>query len=158
MKKILLIALIVIRACAVFAQQCCTECDASLSGCASSFIKDFPNIENKIRALYDNAVFCNANDPKFEISDICSADFLKRLEKANDYDAPGYAVWLLRSGMQDGDDSISKVLSIVPGADNTVVVNWSDMGHIGSTTFRMIESDGEWKIDNATVPEGFPPL
>mgnify|MGYP007013468691 FL=1 len=60
--------------------------------------------------------------------------------------------------MQDGDDSPSKVTSIIPGKDNTVIVNWSDMGHKGSTTFTMIESDGTWKINDATVPDGYNPL
>lgn len=69
-----------------------------------------------------------------------------------------YATWLLRSGMQDGDDTPSRVLSILPRKDNKVLVNWEDMGHLGSTTFSMTESDGVWKICDATVPKGFNPL
>ena len=108
--------------------------------------------------LYENLVFETAKDPNFNIADICTAEFIKRLERANDTETKGYATWLLRSGMQDGDDTTSKVTSIAPGANNTVIVRWSDMGHRGSTTFSMIETDGEWKINNATVPEGYNPL
>lgn len=57
--------------------------------------------------------------------------------------------------MQDGDNTPSEVLSIVPCLDNTVIVNWTDMGHKGSTTFTMVETDGEWKIDDATVPPAY---
>lgn len=129
-----------------------------IRGCESSFIKQFPTIEARIRQLYENLVFATAKDPDFKIADICTADFLQRLKKANDYDPDGYATWLLRSGMQDGDATPSIVLSILPRKDNKVLVNWEDMGHLGSTTFSMTESDGEWKICDATVPKGFNPL
>lgn len=118
----------------------------------------FPQIKAKIMQLYENLVFETAKDPNFNIADICTADFIKRLERANDTETKGYATWLLRSGMQDGDDTTSKVTSIASGANNTVIVRWLDMGHRGSTTFSMIETDGEWKINNATVPEGYNPL
>ena len=129
-----------------------------IRGGESSFINQFSIIENKIRQLYENLVFATVKDSNFNISDICTADFIQRLEEANDFDTKGYATWLLRSGMQDGDGSSSRVISVFPGADNTVIVNWSDMGHRGSTTFSMIETDGGWKISNATVPEGYNPL
>lgn len=129
-----------------------------IRGGANSFINQYPSIEEKIKRLYENLVFETAKDPDFNIADICTADFIQRLEKANDFTPQGYATWLLRSGMQDGDDSPSKIISIIAGTHNTVIVNWSDMGHIGSTTLYMIESDGEWKINDATVPQGYNPL
>lgn len=129
-----------------------------IRGGESSFIKQFPTIEARIRQLYERLVFATAKDPDFKIADICTADFIQCLKKANDYDPDGYATWLLRSGMQDGDATPSIVLSILPRKDNKVLVNWEDMGHLGSTTFSMTESDGEWKICDATVPKGFNPL
>ncbi len=129
-----------------------------IRGGERSFINQFSEIEPKIKQLYENLVFATAKDPDFNITDICTADFIERLEKANDSDSKGYATWLLRSGMQDGDDTPSRIISIVPSADNTVIVNWSDMGHKGSTNFTLVKSDGEWKINNATVPEGYNPL
>lgn len=129
-----------------------------IRGGEASLIGQFPTIAKKIRQLYENVVFGTAKDSNFKISEICSPDFLNRLKRANDYDADGYATWLLRSGMQDGDNSLSKVNSIASGADNTVVVNWTDMGYEGSTTFTLAKIDGIWKIDNATVPDGYNPL
>lgn len=141
MRKLLIMSMLLVQALAMSAQ-------ADL----------FPLVADKIRQLYENEVFGTANDPDFKLSDICTADLLERLEKANDYDTKGYAMWLLRSGMQDGDDSPSKVISIEPGEGNTVIVHWTDMGHKGSTTFKMLYTDGRWKIADATVPPGFPPL
>lgn len=126
--------------------------------CETTFIVQLPIIETKIKQLYENVVFGTATDPDFLITDICTDDFLRRLKGANDMDSNAYATWLLRSGMQDGDDTPSIVTSIIPGADNTVVVSWSDMGHNGQTTFTLVESDDEWKINNSTVPEGYNPL
>lgn len=113
MKKILLVSLILIQSSMMYAQKCCVN--------ESTCIKQFPIIEGKIMQLYENVVFETAKDPNFKISEICTADFLQRLENANDYDTKGYATWLLRSGMQDGDNSPSKVISIVPGNDNTII-------------------------------------
>ncbi len=151
MKKFVLVSLIIIQSswCMAFAQYCC-ENDSTFS----PIIERFPIIERRIMQLYENEVFYTASDPDFKMSDICTADFIKRLESANEYDGGGYATWLLRSGMQDGDDTPSRVISVVPGKDNTVIVHWSDMGHKGSTTFTMTEAAGEWKISSATVPEG----
>ena len=122
-----------------------------------AFISDeeFPEIKDKIGKLYENYVFGTAEDANFKLSDICTADFIQRLKNANDYDSDGPAMWLLRSGMQDGDDTPSHVRSIVHGVGNKVAVNWTDMGHRGVTRFTMILTDGQWKIDDATVPEGF---
>lgn len=117
-----------------------------------------PDNRKQNQTTIRNLVFETAKDSDFKIPEICTPVFLQRSEKANDYDTKGYATWLLRSGMQDGDDTLSKVTSIIPGKDNTVIVSWSDMGHKGFTTFTMIESDGTWKINDATVPDGYNPL
>lgn len=152
MKNLLIAFLLLFDPGMIMAQYSCVNNNKT------SFIEHFQTIQSNINKLYEYYVFGTSGETNFKISEICTSSFLKRLENANDYDTEGYATWLLRSGMQDGDDSPSRVLSIIPGAENTVIVNWSDMGHLGSTTFTMVESDGQWKIDNATVPEGFNPL
>lgn len=155
-KKLLIVLLLVIQSCAVFAQHCC---EARAVCCErTAFEGEFPAIENDIRQLYDNEVFCTTNTPDFKMSEICTEGFIQRLTHANDHDGAGYATWLLRSGMQDGQDVPSRVLSVRPGPGNTVIVNWTDMGLEGSTTFSMVKSGGRWKIDGATVPEGYNPL
>lgn len=124
----------------------------------TSFNNAFPAIEKDIKSFYDNFVFLNRQNPDFRITDVCTPAFLKRLSDANDLDNTGYAVWLLRSGFQDGQDTPSEVLSVEPGNDSTVIVHWNDMGIEGSTTLTLIEHNGKWMIDNATVPAGYNPL
>lgn len=147
MKQLLIALLLCVSASPMFGQ-----------GPDKSMQAEFPTIAANIEALYANLVFGTASDPGFKASDICTDGFLRRLSAANDYDAEGYATWLLCSGMQDGDDTPSEVLSVTPGEGNTIVVRWSDMGHKGSTTLTMTHADGTWKIDGATVPEGYEPV
>lgn len=154
MKRLLFISLVLFNSCLfLFGNAVADEVHD-----VKAFDVEFPEIENKVRGLYENKVFCTSSDPDFNLSEICTAGFLRRLADANDKDSDGYAMWLLRSGKQDGDDSPSKVLSVLPGAGNTVIVHWTDMGHKGSTVLYMVKSDGKWKIDNATVPEEYNPL
>ena len=62
-----------------------------------------------------------------------------------------YAVWLLRTGYQDGDDTPDKVTDVHAGNDNTVLVKYRDMGHRGATILRFAETPDGWK---STVPSG----
>ncbi len=127
------------------------------SASSDSFTADFPEIEKSVREFYAGAVFGENTDSAY-MAQFCTAEFMRQLSDAYDYDSPGYATCLLRSGMQDGDDSPGEVLSVTPGAGNTVVVEYSDMGHKGSTTLEMAEDSGRWKINACTVPEGFDTL
>ena len=162
MKYLLFLSALLIQPCVAIAQTpCtnhCTSCKIQFQLKDTAFNETFPAIEKKIKDFYANIVFHTQHDTDYDINYICTSDFIKRLIAANDLDVPGYATWLLRSGMQDGDDTPSRVLSVKPGANNTVIVNWTDMGHKGSTTLTMTESNGQWKINGATVPVGFNPL
>ena len=57
-----------------------------IRGGESSFINQFSIIENKIRQLYENLVFATVKDSNFIISDICTADFIQRLEEVCELD------------------------------------------------------------------------
>lgn len=158
MKKLLICSLLIYAS----VQYCRADCTAP-AACEvqeTPFMKQFKAIETKIRQLYDNEVFYTSKDPDFRMEEICTGDFIRRLADAYEYDGEGYATWLLRSGAQDGEeDCPSAVLSVDLGAeDHTVTVRWTDMGQDGATTFRMVQSDGRWLIDDCTVPVGFPPL
>lgn len=168
MHSLNVVSLLIIQLCMAFTQPSCVKDDTAVvhnvqntifdNGEDASFSKSFPLIENKIRQFYENEIFFNRRDSEFNLEGICTADFLKRLSDANDMDGGGYATWLLRSGEQDGDDTLSKVLSVIPGDNGEVTVNWLDMGHRGSTTFTLVKVAGLWKINDATVPKGFNPL
>lgn len=127
------------------------------SSSQNSFSQDFPLIESRVKEFYENVVFGTSGDSAY-LSQFCTHDFISKLERANDYDCEGYATWLLRSGMQDGPEDDSNVLSVSSGDNNTVVVEYNDLGHISSTTLEMIKVDGTWMINGATVPDGYAPL
>ena len=165
MKKLLIVSLILILQTVLgSAQRCCAyrgtpSHQQEYECCSSSFIDQFSLIESKIRMLYANKVFATGKNSHFKMEEICTESFLCRLANAYEYDGKGYATWLLRSGLQDSEiEAPSEILNVVPGAHDTVIVYWTDLGVKGSTTFTMVESGGCWKIDNATVPEGFSPL
>ena len=73
----------------------------------------------------------------------CTAQCLKKLAAANEYDDGGYAVWKFRTEVQDGDGP-SKVTDVKPEDDGWYIVSYRDMGVKGAT--KVLVVDG--KIDN----------
>lgn len=61
---------------------------------------DTTKAESFIRDMYDNVRY---EDYSF-IEEHCTARLKRRLKAAYDYEGEGYAVWLFRSGVQDGPD------------------------------------------------------
>lgn len=120
---------------------------------------NFPELEKIAREFYQKVVFGTCC--KVSMEQYCTRGFLKKLEDAYDYDCdegPCYAIWLLRTGRQDGDDTPSRVTSVVPDGENCVVVKYKDMGHPGETRLYFIKEGEVWKINGATTPEGFSDL
>ena len=60
-----------------------------------------------------------------------SPKILKKMRKEFEYDGGGYAVWIFRTGVQDGP-SESQLRSITPEGDGWYKVSFSDMGYKGS--------------------------
>lgn len=72
-----------------------------------------------------------------------SEKVLKRLKQEYDYDGEGYAVWLFRTGAQDGPSNVSKVNDITTEPDGWYVVKYTDMGIEGTCRFLIQLRDGE---------------
>lgn len=103
------------------------------------------------RELYEKVVLGG-----FDMSllkQLCTDSFVDRLRKANTIYESGYAVWLLRTGVQDGPGS-SEVLDVKNEGPYTVLVTYSDMGYRGSTRLIMVRENGVWKVDNALKADG----
>ena len=71
-----------------------------------------------------------------------SPKILKKMRKEFEYDGGGYAVWIFRTGVQDGP-SESQLRSITPEGDGWYKVSFSDMGYKGSCRFKAEIRDGE---------------
>ena len=99
-----------------------------------------------LQELYDKYVFWNDEVGNFEdVVEHFSQKILTELRKAYEYeyDGSGYAVWLFRTGAQDGPEDKSKVTSILIEGDDWYTVFFSDMGLKGSCRFQAKLVDGK---------------
>ena len=71
-----------------------------------------------------------------------SPKILKKMREECDYEGGGYALWIFRTGVQDGP-SESQLRSITPEGDGWYKVSFSDMGYKGSCRFKAEIRDGE---------------
>ncbi len=122
--------------------------------CAYASDSSDREIEQTACRFYETVVLFGSEPDSAAIAGFCTKGFMKQLADANDMDCGGYAVWLLRTGHQDGDDTPDKVTDVTAGNNNTVLVKYRDMGHRGATILRFAETPDGWKIDGAFRPEG----
>lgn len=99
-------------------------------------IKEQNLVNAFLQELYDKYVFGNGGLCNFEdIVEHFSQKILARLRNEFEYDGGGYAVWLFRTGAQDGPDEKSGVTSISTEGDGWYTVFFSDMGIKSSCRF-----------------------
>ena len=77
-----------------------------------------------------------------EIKSHFSPKILKKMRKEFEYEGGGYALWIFRTGVQDGP-SESKLGSIKPEGDGWYKVSFSDMGFKSSCRFKAEIRDGK---------------
>lgn len=111
---------------------------------------NFAAQEKVARELYTKCVFGSSTST---LKKLCTQSMLSKLKAANEYDDGGYAVWTLRTGVQDGDGP-SKVTSITPDGEDAVIVKYKDMGTPGSTRLLFVREGDTWKVNGATSPSG----
>lgn len=114
---------------------------------------DSHEMEAVARCLYEKVVL-KGFDMSL-LSRLCTPGFVERLRKANTIYESGYAVWLLRTGVQDGPEE-SAVLSVKSEGPCSVLVTYSDLGYKGSTRLIMVRDREGWKVDNAVKDDGTP--
>ncbi len=106
------------------------------------------NEQNRVNAflqeLYDEYIFGSDGSGDFEdVVEHFSPEILSKLRNEFEYDGGGYAVWLFRTGAQDGPEDKSEVTSISTGGDGWYTVFFSDMGVKGSCRFQAKLVDGK---------------
>ena len=103
-----------------------------------------------IMAAYDKFVFAVDNDDTVKPEDYFTANALRKLQDAYEYDCEEgtcYAFWALRTEAQDskpGTDEVSQITTIDPAEDGWYIVSYTDMGWPGKTRIKI--TDG--KIDD----------
>lgn len=63
------------------------------------------------------------------------------------YDGEGYAVWLFRTGAQDGPDDVSEIREVASLGDGRYRVDFVDMGTEGRRIVKIVDENGAMKID-----------
>lgn len=102
--------------------------------------------------IYNRILNYTDATPAF-ISEQCTPEFLKKLSDAYDMDGEGYAIWLMRSGAQDGDGE-SRVDAATFIAPDAVDIEFSDMGAYCRRILTFENRNGQWLLSDATLPNG----
>lgn len=110
------------------------ECDDKSNIDEETLVKDF------LSNLYSNYVF--GNNDFDDIKTHFSQSIVNQLRDEFEYDGGGYAVWLFRSGAQDGPSQISRVNNISLLSDGWYKVEMTDMGYDVSCRFKVSVEDG----------------
>lgn len=76
----------------------------------------------------------------------CTPALLKELEKANDYDGGGYAVWLFRTCANGNLNDDDRVLSVTPQGDHRFEVRYMDGGVEGCTVVETVVTEDGIKM------------
>ena len=121
---------------------------ATAFSCSGSRDVDNKAIE-KIQAFYSSYIFGTQETTDSVIAKYCTKALAKKLQDDynNEYsDGGGYAVWEFRSGAQDGED-IQKIEKIEPLGQGKYLVQYNDMGNIGSRTITIAIQGNEILFD-----------
>lgn len=140
MKKILIIALVTTASLLI---SCANKSNKNDSQSSEETIEDTTIVENLeeerlakefLTTLYKDYVFGFQNFSK--IKSHFSEKILNRLRNEFVYDdGNGYAIWLFRTGTQDGPSNICQVNSIDKGENGWYTVSYTDMGYDGKCRF-----------------------
>lgn len=117
---------------------------------ASKQITDSESREVRfIERFYADCVFGEHEDPHSVTERSCTEKLRKRLRAtyAAEYDGEGYAIWLFRSGAQDGPSDESRVTSVIRLGKGLYRVEFIDMGIEGSRTLKLVTRDGKLFFD-----------
>lgn len=108
--------------------------------------------KNAIREFYATYVLGSAPLDDTTARRFCTLALCNRLRSAYAHEysdgAPGYALWLLRTGAQDGPSHDSRVVDIVNSGIDAYEVMYLDMGIRGRSLVTIAVEDGTPKMDS----------
>lgn len=108
-----------------------------------------PMIKEFLTTLYNDYVLgINGFKDFSRIKSHFSDKVLTRLRNEFVYDGEGYAVWLFRSGAQEGPSFTSQVNSITAGKNGWYTVSYTDAGYDGKCRFLVSIRNGEVFIED----------
>lgn len=114
---------------------------------------DFKEMEQAARLVFAMVLPQGEHSDDFEdiVVANCTPSFIDALKRENDFDDGSVAWWALRTLEQEGPEDNSEIVSIMADGTDAVIVNYSDMGHKGSTRLAFIKDGDKYKINSATM-------
>lgn len=110
------------------------------------------DVKDSIRKFYNTYVLGSTSLDDATARRYCTLNFCNSLKAAytDEYcdGEPGYALWLLRTGAQDGPSDDSRVVDIVNSGTDAYEVTYLDMGISGKSLVRIVVEDGKPKMDS----------
>ena len=110
---------------------------------------DIENNSMNLEDFYNDYVFGNKDFSNIAQT-TCTPRLLQQLKDAYEYECESgdcYAMWLFRSGNQDGVSDVSKVTNVTNEGDGWFKISYIDMGIEGATYIRLIQYDEIQLID-----------
>lgn len=105
-----------------------------------------------ITDMYNNTKYV---DDSF-LESHCSEQMLKKLQEEYDYDCYEgncYAVWLFRSGNQDGISDRNEIISVEALGGHWYRYDYYDMGYTGANKIKVIKQNGAFIIEDVEYVE-----
>ena len=103
-----------------------------------------PDDKDFISDMYENSLY---EDYSF-LEKHCSKSLLAKLSDEYDYDGEGYAVWMFRSGAQDGPSEEHLMIHIEDGGDGWYIYTAIDMGITFRKKIKISHEGGRTMIDD----------
>lgn len=116
----------------------------SIIVCALAACTQRPDDIKFVRDMYEKVQY---EDYSF-LEQHCSESLLKRLSEAYDYDGEGYAVWMFRSGAQDGPSEEHLIIHIEDEGDGWYIYTAIDMGITFRKKIKISHEGGRTMIDD----------
>ena len=126
-----------------------TTVEAEMSKNYSGYNEDDDFEPMTLEEFYNDYVFGNKDFSKIA-NKVCTPRLLQYLKDAYEYeceDGECYAMWLFRSGNQDGTSDECRVVSVKDEGDGWVGVLFIDMGVTDSIYIRFVPYNGQKLMD-----------
>ena len=120
---------------------------------SASVSSDFAAVKSMVTKFYQGAVIGGGGGypipwTKSSLSKYCTSSFLNKMQRENEYEDGGYAVWILRNPYINDSDPNDKVLAVQSAGGNSVIVTYTDCGEVSKTSLDLKKEGGTWKINN----------
>lgn len=112
-----------------------------------------PDTKGVITDFYNTYILGGKELDEDTAAKFCSKRMVRQMAEdySNEYNDTGMAVWIFRSGQQDGPSSESRVVEVIATGIKQYEVNYFDMGLRCTSRVTMTTENGYQKIDRVQL-------